>query len=109
MTSAKFYNELCLYSLQILSRSSLRIRDLTNATETKWVCTAANVALAANDGGSCVGPVGRRDASEPRAASGADNGLVGAIALAVVSCGLLLAAVGGLLVAHRTGKLEPYI
>jgi len=95
----------------IIRRDAVRIRGPDrNATEVDFVCAAEDVLAAAEDGGACVGPVGRRDLSEPRSSADmGDSGFAGAIALAAVSCALLLAAVGGLLFAHRTGKLEPYI
>ena len=104
--------------LQLDVRDSLLDREaveLLNAetAEVSWLCTLSPLespaeAMSPEELANCTLPTGRSFVNEGGGrGSAADAG--GAIALAVVSAALFIAAVAVLAVLHRSGKLEQYL
>ena len=110
-----------LCTLQLDVRDSLLDREAVEvlneeAAEVSWLCSlspleTASEALSPEELANCTLPAGRSFMhSEDRIGGGGEaGGAGGAIALAVVSATLFVAAVAVLAVLHRSGKLEQYL
>ena len=96
----------------LLDREAVEVLN-EEAAEVSWLCTlspleTASEALSPEELANCTLPAGRSLMGGEDHISGA-GGAGGAIALAVVSATLFVAAVAVLAVLHRSGKLEQYL
>ena len=99
----------------LLDREAVEVLN-EEAAEVSWLCSlspleTASEALSPEELANCTLPAGRSFThSEDRIGGGGETGGAGgAIALAVVSATLFVAAVAVLAVLHRSGKLEQYL